>query len=120
MLETIDTLPLQNLAPQKSPASAQNDAAMGAAAVDFEAVFIAEMLKPMFEGIATDGMFGGGKAEEVFRGMLLQEYGKIVAQTSGIGIAAEVKQTLIELQAAQGATQTDQTDQTDPQEGDAS
>ena len=67
-------------------------------AQDFEAMFIAEMMKPMFEGISTEPPFGGGKGEEVFRGMLLQEYGKIVAQTGGIGMADHVKEQMIQIQ----------------------
>ena len=68
------------------------------AAQEFEAVFLAEMLKPMFEGIKHDGMFGGGKGEEIFHGMMVQEYGKMFAQTGGIGIADEVKATMIRMQ----------------------
>lgn len=68
------------------------------ASKEFEAVFIAEMLKPMFEDISTDGMFGGGKGEEVFRGMLLQEYGKSMAENGGFGLADQVKQQMILMQ----------------------
>lgn len=68
-------------------------------AKEFEAVFIAEMMKPMFEGIKTDDTFGGGKGEDVFRGMLLQEYGKIMSQTGSLGIADQVKSALIQMQA---------------------
>lgn len=67
-------------------------------AQEFEAVFIAEMMKPMFEGISTEAPFGGGKGEEVFRGMMLQQYGKIVAQTGGVGISDAVKEHMIQLQ----------------------
>lgn len=70
-----------------------------AAAQEFEAVFIAEMMKPMFEGISTDGMFGGGKGEEIFRGILLQEYGNMLSQTGSIGLASQVKNTMIQMQA---------------------
>lgn len=68
------------------------------AAKEFEAVFIAEMMKPMFESIPTDGMFGGGKGEEVFRGMLLQEYGKSMTESGGFGLADQVKQQIILMQ----------------------
>ena len=68
------------------------------AAQDFEAMFVSEMMKPLFESIKTDGPFGGGKGEEVFRSMLQQEYGKIVAQTGEIGIADQVKRQMIETQ----------------------
>ncbi|MCB1531636.1 MAG: rod-binding protein [Alphaproteobacteria bacterium] len=70
-------------------------------AQEFEAVFLSEMLKPMFQGIETDGMFGGGKGEEVFRSFMLQEYGKIMSQTGGIGLADHVRDQIIQLQAAQ-------------------
>lgn len=69
------------------------------AAQEFEAVFIAEMMKPMFEGISTEAPFGGGKGEEVFRSLLLQEYGKVISQTGGLGIAETVKDQMIQLQA---------------------
>ncbi|MAI61545.1 MAG: hypothetical protein CBB87_03545 [Micavibrio sp. TMED27] len=69
------------------------------AAKEFEAVFIAEMMKPMFEDIKTDGMFGGGHGEEAFRGVLLQEYGKMVSQTGQLGIADQVKAEMIRMQA---------------------
>ncbi|MCB9982317.1 MAG: rod-binding protein [Rhodospirillales bacterium] len=70
-----------------------------AAAQDFEAVFLAEMMKPMFAGIKTDGQFGGGKGEEIFRGIMVQEYGKMIAQTGGVGIADHVKDHMIRMQS---------------------
>lgn len=69
------------------------------AAREFEAVFIAEMLKPMFEGVnEPDPFFGGGKGEEIFNGMMVQEYGKILADRGGIGIADFVKAELLKIQ----------------------
>lgn len=68
-------------------------------AKDFEAMFVSEMMKPMFEGIKPDSNFGGGKGEEIFQGMMLQEYGKMMAETGQIGIADAVKQELINMQA---------------------
>lgn len=65
---------------------------------DFEAVFIAEMMKPMFEGIKTDGVFGGGQGEEIFRGMMINEYGKLLANNGSIGLADQVKAEMIRLQ----------------------
>lgn len=67
-------------------------------ASEFEAVFVSEMMKPMFEGLTTDGMFGGGKGEEVFRGILLQEYGKMMSASGSVGIADHVKATMIQMQ----------------------
>ncbi|MBI1327373.1 MAG: flagellar biosynthesis protein FlgJ [Alphaproteobacteria bacterium] len=77
---------------------ANDPKAVESAAQDFEAVMIAEMLKPMLETVEVDSMFGGGKGEEIFRGMMVQEYGKMIAKTGGIGIADHVKAELIRQQ----------------------
>ncbi len=68
------------------------------AAKEFEAVFMTEMIKPMFEGLKTNSRFGGGKGEEVFRGFMIQEYGKLIAERGEIGIADAVKAEMIKLQ----------------------
>lgn len=68
-----------------------------AVAQDFEAMFMAEMLKPMFAEIKPDALFGGGKGEEVFQSMMLQEYGKMMAETGQLGIADSVKGQLIKM-----------------------
>lgn len=75
------------------------------AAQDFEAVFIGEMLKPMFEMIEVNDTFGGGKGEEVFRDFMVQEYGKMIAKQGGIGLADQVKAELIRQQSR---TQTEE------------
>lgn len=84
---------------------AANDAAQKArtdkAAEDFEAVYISEMLKPMFETVEVDDMFGGGKGEEVFRGLLTQEMGKSIAKQGGFGLADHVKAELLKIQEHQ-------------------
>ena len=74
------------------------------ASEDFEAVFLAEMMKPMFETVDVDPFFGGGKGEEIFRSFLVQEYGKILAGTGTVGISQEVKKTLIGLQGQANGT----------------
>ncbi len=71
------------------------------AAREFEAVFISEMMKPMYEGLETDGMFGGGQAEKIFRSVMLQEYGKIMSQTGRVGIAPHIQEEMIKLQEQQ-------------------
>ncbi len=89
----------------KNPANMQTKdiKRMQEVAREFEAVFVSEMMKPMFEGIETDEMFGGGKGEEVFRGMMIQEYGKTVSHKDVTGIQTQVLHKLIEMQAEQTA-----------------
>lgn len=79
----------------------KNIEAIEKTAQEFEAVFIAEMLKPMFEGIDTGGPFGGGQGEEIYRGMMLGEYGKVLANSNSIGIADQVKAEMIRIQEAE-------------------
>lgn len=77
---------------------AKNMQAVDEAARDFEAMFVTEMLRPMFDGIEPDPMFGGGKGEEVFQSLMLDEYGKAMVEAGGIGLADHVRAELIRLQ----------------------
>jgi peptidoglycan hydrolase FlgJ len=67
----------------------------------FEASFIAQMLRPMFEGVSTDAPFGGGEAEATWRGFLLDEMGKQVARAGGVGLADHVMAQMIQMQEMQ-------------------
>ena len=67
-------------------------------AEDFEAFFLSQVFSEMFSGIETDPLFGGGAGEGVFRSMMIQEFGKSVAHTGGIGIADSVMREMIALQ----------------------
>lgn len=74
-----------------------------AAAQDFEAFFMARMMESMFEGISTDGMFGGGHAEKVYRSLLFNEYGKVMAKTGNIGISDSIMDSIIKMQEAESS-----------------
>jgi len=65
---------------------------------DFEAVFLSQMLKPMFEGIKPEAPFGGGNSEAMWRSMQIEEYGKAITKAGGIGIADSVYREMIKLQ----------------------
>ncbi len=67
---------------------------------DFEAVFISQMLQPMFENISAEAPFGGGHGEDVWRSMQVQEYGKAISQSGGIGVADAVMREMIKMQEA--------------------
>jgi Rod binding domain-containing protein len=80
--------------------SGQNktDAAMNKAASEFESVFITEFLGSMFSGIQTDGPFGGGQGEEMFRSLMLDQYAKNITANGGFGIASQVKAQMLKMQ----------------------
>ncbi len=75
-----------------------NKEALWDKAKDFEAVFISSMLQPVFDSIDVDGTFGGGQGEKVFRSMLVQEYGRKMVDTGGIGLAESVYETMLRAQ----------------------
>lgn len=60
------------------------------AAETFEAIFISQMLAPMFETVPKDSMFGGGHAEQIYNGMQIEEYGKTIASGRGLGIKESI------------------------------
>jgi Rod binding domain-containing protein len=67
-------------------------------ASEFEAVFIAEMLAPMFDGLETDGLGGGGMGEQIFRPMLIERYAEALSKAGGVGIADSIVAELQRLQ----------------------
>ena len=95
----------QNAATGKSALDAKKLAKIEGTSKEFEGMYVSEMLKPMFEGLQTDGMFGGGKGEEVFRGLLVQEYGKLLAKSGGVGLSSSIKQQMILMQEQANAAQ---------------
>lgn len=88
-------LPLNTSA---QPARDEVPAEIRRAAEEFEAVFLNQMLAPMFEGLQTDGLGGGGMGEEIFRPMLIERYAQSLTQAGGIGIADSVIRELMRMQ----------------------
>ena len=69
-----------------------------AAAQEFEAIFLGQMMEPMFETVEPDPFTGGGSGERMFRSMLVQEYGRALSRAGGIGIADVVQRQILALQ----------------------
>lgn len=88
-----------NTAPKTSGAVKSKDMAKAEqAAEDFEAFFMTKMMESMFEGVSTDGIFGGGHAEKIYRSMLFTEYGKEMAKVGSIGVKQNVLDAIIKMQ----------------------
>jgi Rod binding domain-containing protein len=81
-----------------APGATGNRTAAVKAAKEFESVFISQFLGSMFSGIPTDGMFGGGEGEEMFRSLMIDQYGKQVEQRGGFGLADSVTRQLLKTQ----------------------
>jgi peptidoglycan hydrolase FlgJ len=101
MTTAIDASAAQMLAQNRPvfvPHAAADEAAAKKAGSQFESVFISEFLGSMFEGISTDGPFGGGEGEAMFRSLMLDEYGKQIESRGGFGLAAAVTKQLLAAQ----------------------
>jgi peptidoglycan hydrolase FlgJ len=79
---------------------------MRRAAEEFEAVFISEMLSPMFDSLQTDGLGGGGMGEEIFRPMLVERYAEAITRAGGVGIADSIVRELVRMQETTPPTET--------------
>lgn len=65
---------------------------------DFEAMLLGAMLGEMFgESIGTDA-FGDEESGDIYKGLMMEQYGKQIAQAGGIGIADYVKRELLKTQ----------------------
>ncbi|ASG20837.1 rod-binding protein [Nitrospirillum viridazoti] len=85
--------------PQAGPGNGmKDDAAIEKAAKEFESVFISQMLQHMWEGVKVDENFGGGHAEVMFRGMMIEEQAKAITKGGGLGIADEIKKEMMRMQ----------------------
>ena len=70
-------------APEKLPHTANggNLAQLRKVAKDFEAVYLSQMLQPLFQNLGAEAPFGGGHGEDVWRSMQVQE----LAGNEGVG-----------------------------------
>jgi Rod binding domain-containing protein len=78
--------------PENVPADVQK------VAQEFEAVFLAELLTPVFAALETEGIGGGGAGERAFRPLLVQEYAKAIAARGGVGVTEAVTRELLRIQ----------------------
>ncbi len=90
---------LQNK-PVALPGAPKNIAAIGKAAKEFESVFVSQFLGSMFSGISTDGPFGGGQGEEMFRSLMVDQYAGAMEKQGGFGLAASVQREMLKMQGA--------------------
>ena len=106
MMDGLLDAQLQNaLLAARSPSApragnAQTPEQIRATAEDFEAVFLAQMMEQMM-GESTETSFGGGPGESAFKGMLNEEYAKVMAKAGGIGLADALVREMLALQEGQ-------------------
>jgi flagellar protein FlgJ len=57
------------------------------ACLDFEAIFIKQMLNVMRKTVQKEGLLDGGLSEDIFEDMLYDEYAEKMARTAQFGLA---------------------------------
>ena len=85
-------------APLSAPNPTSDPAAARKAAQQFEGVFVTQFLGEMFSGLSTDGPFGGGQGEEMFRSLMMDEYGKQITSQGGFGLSLAIERELLKIQ----------------------
>jgi flagellar protein FlgJ len=65
------------------------------AALDFEAIFVKQMLNAMRKTVDKSGFVEGGMAEEIFEDMLYDEYAAKMTRVAGFGLADQVYLQLV-------------------------
>lgn len=79
--------------PKPGAVQSDQDARTRKVAEEFEAAFLAEMLK--YTGInRKPDEFSGGAGEDAFSSLLTQEYASLLAARGGIGLAEQIFEVL--------------------------
>ncbi len=68
------------------------------AAQKYEGFFVGKMLNIMFKTIPDNKMMSGGPGEKQFRDLMVNQYGKEVAQNGGLGLADQITEQLVNVQ----------------------
>jgi Rod binding domain-containing protein len=89
---------LTTATPQASAAEMAKRGQIKQTAQSFEASFLSVMMQQMFAGLKSDGPFGGGAGEEMFRSVLTDAMAKQMSKAGGIGVAASVEREMLKLQ----------------------
>lgn len=77
----------KNLARRMTDRSVNRKDELYKTCVDFEAIFIKQMLNVMRKTVHKSGFLEGGFAEEVFEDLLFDEYSKKMAENARFGFA---------------------------------
>jgi peptidoglycan hydrolase FlgJ len=83
---------------EPTPASAEARTKARDAADKFEGQFLSLMMQQMFQGVSTDGPFGGGFGEEMFRSLMTDAMAKNMTRAGGIGLSDTIQREILKMQ----------------------
>jgi Rod binding domain-containing protein len=64
------------------------------AALDFESIFVKQMLDAMRKTVNKSGLIEGGMAEDIFEDMLYEKYATTMTRSAGFGLADQIYRQL--------------------------
>jgi flagellar protein FlgJ len=103
----------------KTKSALKSPAAIDAAAKEFEALFISQMLQQMFADVPFGSELEGDReSQDIYRSLVVDEYGKLIARSGGIGVADYVKTEMLRQQEIAQAKQAAAEQAVTHQEGD--
>ena len=74
-------------------------------ATELEGVFLTTLMSQVTSSANAQGQFGGGHAEETWRGMMATEQANEMAKAGGIGLSDSILRDLLSTQAASRSNQ---------------
>ena len=80
------------------PGAGESKAQITTTAQSFESSFLSNMLGQMFDGVSTDGPFGGGAGEAAFRSFEMDAFAKQITKSGGVGVASAVQREMLKMQ----------------------
>ncbi|MDG1286085.1 MAG: rod-binding protein [Rickettsiales bacterium] len=98
---------------RKSGGKTGGNEAIEKAAQEFEAVFLAQMMEHMFAEVDFDPS-NEGPGEDIYKSMMIDEYGKLMSRSGGIGVADHVKREMLRVQEGGAAVELAATPKEDP------
>ena len=93
----------QGLAALRASVSPKEAAQVKQSADDFESLFLNIVVKSMRDSVQKSGLIDGGNAEDIYRGMLDDEYSKMMASQRHTGLADNIESFLLKAISAQKA-----------------
>ncbi|MCP4693297.1 MAG: hypothetical protein GY859_34975, partial [Desulfobacterales bacterium] len=80
----------RSFAPGESAGVRNTDAELKKACSEMTSLFVDQLFKAMRATVPESDLFGGGKAEEIYTGMLDQEYAKLMVQQETLGLSSRI------------------------------
>lgn len=99
LLSQTQTAP--DIAAKAAQAGRQSIQQIRKVAEDFESFYLSQMLQPMFQNLGAEEPFGGGPGEDIWRQFQVEEFGKAMAKTGGVGVADMVMKEMLKMQEIQ-------------------